>query len=123
MDAVTSVIAGSYYNRISLYLLDLAYYLSYVYTMRTVQAERIAYHFRCTKGLTNMKNMIRAFALSLVVTGAFASTHINNNTATPVLHAKLSAMPVPSCPPGNPNNTCGFCTLGNNCTQGSGPSK
>jgi len=55
-----------------------------------------------------MKNVVRAFALSLVVTGAFASTHINNSTTA--VSGKVSAMPIPLCPPGDPNG-CGICKL------------
>jgi hypothetical protein len=58
-----------------------------------------------------MKNIIRAFALSLVVTGAFASTHVNQS-AEPVAHAKASAFPIPVCPPGDPNG-CNIWGSGN----------
>jgi len=58
-----------------------------------------------------MKNVLRAFALSLVVTGAVASTHINNNTAKTALVAKTSAMPVPMCPPNDPT-ACGMGSFG-----------
>jgi hypothetical protein len=54
-----------------------------------------------------MKNLVRAFALSLVVTGAFASTHINQSANT--VSGKVSALPIPQCPPGDPNG-CGICT-------------
>jgi hypothetical protein len=53
-----------------------------------------------------MKNFVRAFALSLVVTGAFASSHLNKEV-NPVV-GKSSAFPIPSCPPGDPNG-CGMC--------------
>ena len=56
-----------------------------------------------------MKIVVRAFVLSLVVTGAFASTQVNNATE-PTLHAKISAIPVPTCPPGDPNG-CGICQI------------
>jgi len=56
-----------------------------------------------------MKNLVRAFALSLVVTGAFASTHIDNSAKT--VSGKVSAFPVPTCPPGDPNG-CGICNGG-----------
>jgi hypothetical protein len=56
-----------------------------------------------------MKNLFRAFALSLVVTGAYASTHTNDATKS-ATHAKVSALPIPQCPPGDPNgcNVCAF---------------
>lgn len=56
-----------------------------------------------------MKNIARAFVLSLVVTGAFASARLSASTQ-PVMHAKVSAMPVPSCAPGSPNG-CGICSF------------
>ena len=62
-----------------------------------------------------MKNVARAFALSLVVTGAFASTHLNS-VSGPAIHAKVSAMPVPSCPLNSPTN-CGICKVGS-CSVG-----
>jgi hypothetical protein len=49
-----------------------------------------------------MKNLVRAFVLSLVVTGVYASAQINN-AAQPVLSAKVSALPIPSCPPNDPD--------------------
>ena len=54
-----------------------------------------------------MKNVIRAFALSLVVTGAFASSHINAST----VGGKVSAMPVPQCEPTGKTD-CGMCRNG-----------
>ena len=54
-----------------------------------------------------MKNIIRAFALSLVVTGAFASSHIN--TSSKVLTGKVSAFPIPQCDPGGKDG-CGICS-------------
>ncbi len=55
-----------------------------------------------------MKNIVRAFALSLVVTGAFASSQISNSAKA--VSGKVSAYPVPLCPPGDPNG-CGMCQL------------
>ena len=55
-----------------------------------------------------MKNIVRAFVLSLVVTGAYASTHLNSSATS--IHAKVSAMPVPCCPPGDPQG-CGICQI------------
>ena len=54
-----------------------------------------------------MKMILRAFALSLVVTGAVASTHISNAPSGTIVSAKMSAMPVPVCPPDDPNG-CGI---------------
>lgn len=56
-----------------------------------------------------MKNLVRAFVLSLVVTGAFATTHLNA-AAEPTMHAKVSALPIPMCPPDDPDG-CGICQL------------
>jgi hypothetical protein len=53
-----------------------------------------------------MKLFARIFALSLVVTGAIASTHIAN-ASQPTIGAKVSALPVPMCPPDDPN-ACGM---------------
>ncbi len=53
-----------------------------------------------------MKNIVRAFALSLVVTGAFASSHMNNSSKA--VTAKVSAFPIPSCDPGGKDG-CGIC--------------
>lgn len=54
-----------------------------------------------------MKNIMRAFAFSLVLAGAVASTHSANTTAQTIVVAKVSAMPVPACPPDDPN-ACGM---------------
>lgn len=53
-----------------------------------------------------MKLIARVFALSLVVTGAFASSHIARSSQ-PVLSAKVSAVPVPLCPPDG-STDCGM---------------
>ena len=53
-----------------------------------------------------MKLIARIFALSLVITGAVASTHIAN-AAQPTVGARVSALPVPMCPPDDPNG-CGI---------------
>jgi hypothetical protein len=55
-----------------------------------------------------MKNVVRAFVLSLVATGAFASSQINHSTKA--VSVKASAYPIPMCPPGDPNG-CGICQL------------
>ena len=62
-----------------------------------------------------MKNLVRAIALSLVLTGAAASAHIAN-ASTPAIGRSVSAIPVPTCPPDDPNG-CGICQLGGNCPQ------
>jgi len=54
-----------------------------------------------------MKAFVRVLVLSLAATGAFASSHLDR-AAGPALHAKVSAMPVPICPPGDPNG-CNWC--------------
>ena len=59
-----------------------------------------------------MKLIVRIFALSLVVTGAVASTHIAN-AAQPTFAARSSAMPIPMCPPDDPNG-CGIDGFANN---------
>ncbi len=55
-----------------------------------------------------MKIIIRAFVIVLALTGAAASTQIASASAqTKVSVAKTSAMPVPMCPPDDPN-ACGI---------------
>jgi hypothetical protein len=54
-----------------------------------------------------MKNVLRAFALSLVVTGAVASAHINNSPTPTTMTARATAMPTPMCPPNDPS-ACGL---------------
>ena len=53
-----------------------------------------------------MKLIVRIFALSLVVTGAVASTHIAN-ASKPSVGARVSAMPIPVCPPDG-STSCGL---------------
>jgi hypothetical protein len=53
-----------------------------------------------------MKLIARIFALSLVATGAFASAHMAG-VSQPVSVSRVSALPVPSCPPDDPNG-CGI---------------
>ncbi len=60
-----------------------------------------------------MKNLLRALALSLVVTGAAASAHIAN-ASTPAVGRSVSAIPVPMCPPDDPKS-CGACGLNGTC--------
>ena len=57
-----------------------------------------------------MKNLIRAFVLSLVVTGAVASTQTASSRNTSVVATRNSAMPTPMCPPDDPN-ACGIAAL------------
>ena len=54
-----------------------------------------------------MKNVIRAFALSLVATGAFASAHLTSNDKTIVQPTQAGAMPPAYCPWNDPN-ACGI---------------
>ena len=52
-----------------------------------------------------MKNIVRAFALSLVALGAIASIHTTADAQ--IKHASImSASPVPQCTPGD--TSCGF---------------
>jgi hypothetical protein len=51
-----------------------------------------------------MKNIVRAFVVVLALTGAAATTQISSASAkTTVSVSKLSAMPIPTCPPNDPN--------------------
>jgi hypothetical protein len=55
-----------------------------------------------------MKIVIRSLVIALAVTGAIATTSANGTTAkTTAIAGKTSAMPVPSCPPNDPN-ACGI---------------
>jgi len=59
-----------------------------------------------------MKLIVRTFVIALALTGAFASTRANATPATAqAIPAKTSAMPVPTCPPDDPNG-CGIGDLG-----------
>lgn len=55
-----------------------------------------------------MKNIVRAFVVALTVTGAVASAHATRSSAAPTV-TKSSAMPIPCCPPNDPN-ACGLGT-------------
>ena len=59
-----------------------------------------------------MTNLLRAFALSLVVTGAFASVHMSQASQVTAATVKVSACPPPLCPPSDPN-ACGIGDFGN----------
>ena len=55
-----------------------------------------------------MKYIVRAFVVVLALTGAAASTQIASASAqTKVTASKTSAIPVPMCPPDDPN-ACGI---------------
>ncbi len=55
-----------------------------------------------------MKNLVRAFVVVLVLTGAAASTQIASaSSQKTIAAAKTSAMPTPACPPDDPN-ACGI---------------
>ena len=62
-----------------------------------------------------MKSIVRAFVLTLVATGAFASMHTNTGVATSMT-PMMSAQPVPTCPPNDPK-ACGTCDFGG-CMKG-----
>lgn len=54
-----------------------------------------------------MKNVIRAFVVTLTLAGSVAYTQINASAQTKGTFAKVSSMPKPCCPPGDPN-ACGM---------------
>ena len=55
-----------------------------------------------------MKHIVRAFVAVLVLTGAVASTQTSSaSTQNKVTVAKVSMLPVPMCPPDDPNG-CGM---------------
>lgn len=55
-----------------------------------------------------MKNLVRAFVIALTLTGAVASAHTPKaNTTTEIASVKANALPIPMCPPDDPN-TCGL---------------
>jgi hypothetical protein len=59
-----------------------------------------------------MKNVIRAFVVVLVLTGATASTLTSSATTTSqskVTATRTSMLPVPTCDPSDPN-ACGMGT-------------
>jgi hypothetical protein len=60
------------------------------------------------KGSFIMKTIIRCLVIALAVTGAIATTYASGSTATSTFGAhKTSAMPVPRCPPDDPDG-CGI---------------
>jgi hypothetical protein len=51
-----------------------------------------------------MKIIVRSLVIALAVTGAIATTCANASPAKAAVSiSKTSAMPVPTCPPGDPN--------------------
>ncbi len=55
-----------------------------------------------------MKHLVRAFVIVLALTGAVASTQTSPaSSQKQVVLAKTSAMPVPMCPPDDPD-ACGI---------------
>ena len=55
-----------------------------------------------------MKIIVRTLVIALAVTGAIATTSAKASSArTTVNLSKTSAVPIPSCPPGDPNG-CGI---------------
>ncbi|WP_348267450.1 hypothetical protein P8936_17075 [Edaphobacter paludis] len=54
-----------------------------------------------------MQNIVRTFAIVLVLTGAAASTQTSSASAKTIITAKVSAGPTPVCPPNAPN-ACGM---------------
>ena len=55
-----------------------------------------------------MKHIVRAFVVALVLTGAVATTQTSSaSTQNKLTAAKVSVLPVPTCPPDDPN-ACGM---------------
>ena len=55
-----------------------------------------------------MKMIVRAFVAVLVLTGAVATTQVSSaSTQNKVDVARTSLLPIPSCPPDDPN-ACGM---------------
>jgi hypothetical protein len=51
-----------------------------------------------------MKHIVRAFVVVLVLTGAAATTQMSSaSTQNKVTAARTSMLPVPTCPPNDPN--------------------
>jgi hypothetical protein len=58
-----------------------------------------------------MKIIVRSLVVALAITGAIATTYSNGSTSKATVTAtKTSAMPIPNCPPGDPNG----CGIGDN---------
>ena len=55
-----------------------------------------------------MKVIVRSLVVALAVTGAIATTYSNASSAKATVKvSKTSAVPVPTCPPDDPNG-CGI---------------
>jgi hypothetical protein len=54
-----------------------------------------------------MKHIVRAFVVVLVLTGAAASTQTTTSSSNKITAARTSMLPVPTCPPNDPN-ACGM---------------
>jgi hypothetical protein len=55
-----------------------------------------------------VKHIVRAFVVALVLTGAAATTQTSSaSTQNKVTAARVSMLPVPTCPPDDPN-ACGM---------------
>jgi len=55
-----------------------------------------------------MKHIVRAFVVALVLTGAVATTQTSSAaTKNKVTEARTSMLPIPMCPPNDPN-ACGM---------------
>jgi hypothetical protein len=55
-----------------------------------------------------MKHLVRAVVVVLALTGAVASTQASSASAkNKVIAARVSMLPVPTCPPDDPN-ACGM---------------
>jgi hypothetical protein len=55
-----------------------------------------------------MKHVVRAFVVALVLTGAVATTQTSSaSTQNKVTAARVTMIPVPTCPPDDPN-ACGM---------------
>ncbi|MEO6816290.1 MAG: hypothetical protein ABI177_06270 [Edaphobacter sp.] len=50
-----------------------------------------------------MKNIVRAFVVVLALTGAAATTQTSSASSKTIITAKVSAGPIPTCPPNSPN--------------------
>jgi len=50
-----------------------------------------------------VKNVIRAFVVALTLAGSVAYTQVNSVAQTETALAKLNTMPIPCCPPDDPN--------------------
>ena len=60
------------------------------------------------KGSYIMKTIVRSLVVALALTGAIATSYASGSSAKATVKvAKTSAMPVPSCPPGDPDG-CGI---------------